>query len=297
MKTMDVQTRVQFKNILFLTDFSEASNGAVPYATALAKTNGAKMHVLHVRPYIINPMTRPETWPAEEQAAAMEAAEERRSLELLFAGIHPEITIKEGQLWDVVEREVKDRNIDLIVMGTRGRSGVAKFVLGSAAEEVLRNAHCAVLTIGPGAPLMAEKSGEFQRVLFATNLGKASSNASKIATSIAQEFQAHLTLLHVIEETKANEFVGPNDLLESTKRSLQDMVPPEAESWCAPECIVAVGSPAERILETARERRADLIVLGVHREHGFPGASTHLPFATVHQVVSKAACPVLTLGV
>jgi nucleotide-binding universal stress UspA family protein len=73
------------------------------------------------------------------------------------------------------------------------------------------------------------------------------------------------------------------------------LVPEEAQSWCNVTYVVNQGLPADGILAVARQQDVDLIVLGVRPETGFPGASTHLPIATAHKVVSQANCPVLTI--
>ena len=113
--------------------------------------------------------------------------------------------------------------------------------------------------------------------------------------SLAQEFQAHLTLLHVIPEERPGDLILPGEQTESSERRLHELVPAEAELWCVPQFAVEEGPVAEKILEVAKKRNADLIVLGVHRPSGFPGAATHLPTAIAHKVVTQANCPVLTV--
>lgn len=113
--------------------------------------------------------------------------------------------------------------------------------------------------------------------------------------SLAQEFQARLTLLHVIPEERPGDLILPGDQAASSAQRLHKLVPAEAELWCGPHFVVEAGPAAEKILEVAEKRNADLIVLGVHRPSGFPGAATHLPIAIAHKVVSQANCPVLTV--
>jgi nucleotide-binding universal stress UspA family protein len=180
------------------------------------------------------------------------------------------------------------------VLGTRGRSGAAKFFLGSRAEEILREVPCAVLTVGPHSHLGPPRGGEFTEILYATDFSPASAGAANYAISLAQEFQAHLTLLHVILEDNSGDLVHATELVGSAERLLRKLVPPEAEMWCEPRFAVEHGPAAEKILEIGNERKADLIVLGVRRPSGFPGAATHLPMATAHKVVTYATCPVLT---
>ena len=115
------------------------------------------------------------------------------------------------------------------------------------------------------------------------------------AISLAQEFQARLTLLHVIAEGQGGKLVHGAELEGSAGRLLRKSIPAEAELWCAPNFAVEHRPITEKILEAAEQRKADLIVLGVHGPSGFPGVATHLPMATAHKVITHTACPVLTV--
>ncbi len=294
MKAVQARTRIQLKNILFTTDFSAPAALAAPYAGALAKRYGAKLYALHVHGPVVNPMTPPASWPALEQAAAIGENEQKKELAKTFAGIETTVLIKEGALLPRLRALIASDNIDMIVMGTRGRSGVAKILLGSVAEEVLRQATCPVLTVGPKAPEMP-KLGEFTEIVFATDFTKESLAAAPYAISLAQEFQANLTLLHVIENPKVGELVRAEELETASLNRLRELVGPETELWCTPRFEVEQGPAAEKILDVAQRKHADLIVLGVRGASGVPGAATHLPIATAHKLVSHAACPVLTV--
>lgn len=287
--------QIQFNNILFATDFSPAADAAIPYAVGLSKRYRAKLYALHVRPPVINPMTPPETWRSLERAAEIKKEQQKRELVKAFQGIQPEILIKEGDLWSNLAEAIQQNKIDLIVIGTRGRSGVRKFVLGSIAEKIFRKASCAVLTIGPHAVSEPQQSSDFTRILLATDFSAESAAAARYAISLAQGCQAYLTLLHVIEEPRTGDLVRPYDLISSSMHLLRKLVTPEVERWCVPEYVVEQGAAAEKILEIARNRQADLIVLGVRRPSGLPAAATHLPVATAHKIVAHARCPVLTI--
>jgi nucleotide-binding universal stress UspA family protein len=295
MKMLDTCSRIEIKNILFPTDFSPTGDVAIPYATELAKRFDAKICALHIRPPVINPMTYPATWVPLEQAAKEEVDAQKKLLLASFPGIKPKIMIEEGDFWQNLETAIEKHHTDLIVLGTHGRSGAGKFLLGSKAEEIFRRASCAVLTVGPHAHAKPPRSGEFTEILYATDFGPASSAAAHYAMSLAQEFQARLTLLHVIPEEKPGDLILPTDQAASSARRLHKLIPVEAELWCVPQFAVEAGQVAEKILEVAETRKADLIVLGVHRPSGFPGAATHLPIAIAHKVVTHAKCPVLTV--
>jgi nucleotide-binding universal stress UspA family protein len=295
MKTLETRSRIDLKNVLFLTDFSTAAGAAIPYAAVVAKRFGAKLYALHVQTPAVNPMTEPATWAALEKSAEAETKKQRETLLMSFPGMQPEVIIEEGSLWSILKSVVEGNKIDLIVLGTRGRSGAGKFFLGSIAEEIFRQAPCAVLTVGPFAHAEPPRGGAFTEILYATDFNPESVAAASYAVSLAQEFQAHLTLVHVIGDAKAGELVHPEELVTSSTRLLRNIVAPEAELWCEPRFVVEKGPAAEKILEVANQRKSDLIVLGVHRPSGFPGAATHLPMAIAHKIVSHAPCPVLTV--
>ncbi len=186
--------------------------------------------------------------------------------------------------------------IDLIVLGTHGRTGFQKLLLGSVAEEIFRRSHVPVLTIGPWARKGLHKGGKFHRVLFATDFTRESLSAARYAVSMAQENQARLILVHVIR--KPNEALGESVAEEAVVNAmgqLYELVPADAELWCRPEAVVRYGSPAQQILETAKEHGADLIVLGVRNSAANLSAATHLEKTTAHKIVAHAMCPVLTV--
>lgn len=295
MKMLDTTTRIQLRNVLFLTDFSTAANAAIPYAAEVAKRFGAKVFALHMRTPVVNPMTEPATWAGLEEAAEAEATNQRETIRKSFPGLEPHVLIEEGDFYSTLLDTVEKNKIDLIVLGTRGRSGVAKFFLGSVAEEIFRQAPCPVLTVGPFTPGGPAWGGAITEIVYATDFSPESVAAAAHAISLAQEFQARLTLMHVIANEAPGDLLLPGELVKATEQHLRNLVPREAELWCEPRFVVEQGSPAEKILEVAKHHSADLIVLGMHKPSGFPGADTHLPIAIAHKVISRAPCPVLTV--
>jgi nucleotide-binding universal stress UspA family protein len=131
-----------------------------------------------------------------------------------------------------------------------------------------------------------------RRFLYATDFTPHSERAAAYAVSLAQENQAHLTLLHVVQESAEVSEHNRARMVEFFHKRLRTLLPDEAEMWCEPEIIVEFGEPADTILKVAREMRAEVIALGVRRAGTFPG---HLPPATAYKVVCQATCPVLTV--
>lgn len=288
---------VSLKSILFLTDFSEPSAAALPFAFAIARTYGSVVHALHVllpSPYnYVTPEAATILFDDQEDMAKAEM----QKVEAQLMGVSHEAIIERGLgVWPVLSEILEKGDIDLIVLGTQGRTGLQKILLGSSAEEVFRRSPVPVLTIGPSVRGGAHNAGRFRCVLFATDFHAASPAAAAYAVSLAQENQARLVLLHVLP--KASGRKGQKSDERSVAESLHhlhELVPAEAELWCRPETVVQHGDPAEQILATANEDKADLIVLGAHGLDGMAAVSSHLARATSYKVVVNAACPVLTV--
>jgi nucleotide-binding universal stress UspA family protein len=295
MTTLDTSTRVSLKNILYATDFSPASEAALPYVLGLAKQYGAKVHALHVRFSATYPIVGPEAMPQIIEAAEEQARLDAQQLHEILANIPHDVTVSEGDLWPSISDIVCEQKIDLIVIGTHGRTGVGRALLGSVAEEIFRKAPCPVLTVGPHVSKDTGRRLEMREILYATDFSAESREALPYAISLAQEHQARLTLLHVIGEPEVGDLVNPQHYVDSTLRQLRKLVPFEAERWCEPRFIVAHGPAADKIMEAAIAIGADLIVLGVRGAAGNMGTTTHLLRPTAYRVVAQAQCPVLTV--
>ncbi|HEV2299470.1 MAG TPA: universal stress protein [Candidatus Acidoferrales bacterium] len=297
MATAAAVARINLKNILFLTDFSEPSEAALPFAISIARAYGAKLHGFHVLLPTPSSYMTPDLTVTAIEAEEESAQANLQRLEAQLAGVQHESSVERGiGVWPSVERAIKDSQIDLVVLGTHGRTGARKLLLGSVAEEIFRRSAIPVLTIGPGVRTHAHNDARFRRVLFATDFSPHSLAAWPYAVSLAQENQARLVLLHVVPEKKISgeEMLGAIPKGSPLSR-LNALLPKEAELWCRPEAVVEYGDAATRILEEANNRGADLIVLGVRDASGHIGAATHLGRTTAHKVVAHAPCPVLTV--
>lgn len=295
MKAATAKSAIGFRNILFATDFSAAAANAIPYVKRIAKHYEANVLALHVHPPMGNPLTPPEAWAAEAATVEARDQEHREVLFHTFNGLPTQVWIEEGNIVSNLQKAIEKNNIDLVVIGTRGRTGLGKLLLGSVAEEILRTLTCPVMTVGPYADLVRGSDGQIREILYATDFASETPTAAAYAVSLAQEFQARLVLLHVIPKLEAGDLVMASDVVASSRAMLEKLVPAEAEDWCKPKYYVEQGNPAEKILEMAQLREPDLIILGVRPEQGVPGAATHLPISTAHKVVSHATCPVLTV--
>jgi nucleotide-binding universal stress UspA family protein len=297
--------KIDIRRVLCPTDFSAFAAQTFAHAVAIATWYEAALTVLHVLPdamtlsselaYMGNPMLlEPGLNEAVESELASLVAPARR------AGLHADGEVRQGKPAGEIVRAAQDLRADLIVMGTHGRSGFQRWVLGSVAEKVLRQAPCPVLTIPADA---AERPGPlfFKRILCATDFSPASEGAVACAASLAAEAEACLLLVHVLDRSgpRARSESGPDgdgrdgaDFECAARAQLRRAFPPEARDWCAPEEIVTCGKVAPEILRLAAEREADLIVVGVHGR----SLLDLMAFGSVtHGIVREATCPVLTV--
>jgi nucleotide-binding universal stress UspA family protein len=284
---------IMLNNLLYLTDFSEASKAVVPFARAIAGQYGSKVFALHVvlpDPYVC---VAPECVEPVNDGLEQAAREKMQWTELCLTSLPHQTTLERGsEVWPIVKQAVEQHDIDLILVGTHGRSGVRKLVLGSVAEQVFRCANVPVLTIGPNVKNQ-HFDGQFKCVLLASDLRSETSTGLAYAISIARENHARLVLLHIVQQPGTDTAHAELSKVEA-KRQLEKMLPTNSNLPQPVESIVENGDPAIGIVEIARRCSADLIVLGIHRiEH--VRIAAHLQRTTAHEVVCYASCPVLTV--
>lgn len=298
MPTVTAPTRIKLQNILFATDLSPSAQSGLSHALDLARRYGAKLYAVNVLPHM--PFVE-AAQPDPEQARLLA---EQRLADLIHSaslkGVAHEERIEYGETPEVISRLVRKHAIDLIVIGTGGRKGLGKLLLGSVAEEVFRNAECPVLTLGPHA-IRWDIDGHLRHILFATDFGPESLHGLPYAISLAEEGHARLTLLHVAPEPVPPlpepapgmmPVVDRSEVAASTEKELRALIPEGTQLWHEPEYRVEFGPPAEIIVGLAAPT-VDMIVLGVKR----PGAFTkHLGEGVAYRVVCEAPCPVLSVG-
>jgi nucleotide-binding universal stress UspA family protein len=295
--------------ILCPVDYSDFSERALIRAVGLSRWFGAALSVVHVvppNPWLIAADAGAYVTVPEDQLRACRE-EQVKQLERFVApyrgaGFSVEARLLDGDPARSIEEAAFQLPADLLVMGTHGRSGFEHLVLGSVAEKVLRRAPCPVLTVGRSTPSLFQGS-LFRRIVCALDLTEASPRTVNLAVALAEEEQARLTLVHVLEALPGS--AGPpryralpeivrlrREVFEEAEDRLHDSVPPEAREVCAVSERVEEGKPWRILLQVAEETNAELIVMGAHSQ----GALDRALFgSTVNQVVRHARCPVLVV--
>ena len=299
---------IHLKSVLIATDFSEASDKAARHALAIARHYGAKLYLTHVVSSLGFTLVGPDAVNLATEVISRDAGElENRLIRSgALTGVAHQILIRQGSVWDELDKIIEQEQIELVVIGTHARRGMGKLLLGSVAEHIFRHANCLVLTVGPGS-LQDSPVGSGRAIrpfLFATDFGEPSLRALPYAISAANHFGTKLVLLNVMSDIPM-----PNDLLlpsasdvmqmeekgrANSLRRLKELVSQNAKLALAPEFVVEFGTPAQKILQVANTLKPDAIILGLHRKTRI-GAAAHMPWATAYEVACDACCSVLTV--
>jgi nucleotide-binding universal stress UspA family protein len=292
MKALEEKQQIALKNILFATDLDVSANRALPFAVALADRYGAKLYAVHVIPQEAYAFAHPESVERILKEARDYATYALNRLidPLKHRGQRCEALLGNGDIAEVLREFVQNHAADLVVVGTSSRAGLGKVLLGSVAEEMIREAPCPVLTVG--LHVVAEASAGVHSIVCAADFSPESLRAAEFAVSLAHEYQAHLTLVHVVEGVPRK---SPHLAMQLMERRLREMIPLESGLLYEPEVMVDIGPVADRILGVANELLADIIVMGVRGAGAFAQTASHFG-SIAHRVVSLATCPVLTVG-
>lgn len=293
---------LKIERILCPMDFSEFSARSYTYAHSLCQHYGAKLFLEHV----VQPLSMaypfyafPESLGQVYANLFQDAEKHLREVVQSYAwnGIKPEMEVREGFPADAILSSALTHSIDLIVMGTHGRRGFDRITMGSVTEQVLRKARCPVLVIRKPAhdfvaPGQKQEQIHLSKILFCTDFSEHSERALQFALSLAMEYNAELTLLHVLEIVPpTRDFRTENSII--CKR-LEQSIPEDAKNWCKVNPIVRAGQPYTEIIKLATETSADLVILGVRGRNALDLA---LFGSTTHRVIQLGPCPVLAVHI
>lgn len=278
---------LSIERILFPTDFSEVAERAFSHATHLADRFGAETHVLNVVP-----PTKPES--AQPMDYLKEGAEGGPAMDRLTL-VHRQV--EESSAPVAVLAYADENDVDLIVMGTHGRSGLDRFITGSVTEEVLRLATTPVLTVhGEGPSRGAE---HVERILVPVDFSDHSRLSITYARELAASYGARVEVIHVVEDATLPAVYGLEPQTVSTPEVINRIdqglkaIIAEAPGADVPVTAgVLYGNPIRRIVEHAEESGTDLIVIATH---GLSGLRRLLMGSVTERIVRSAPCPVFTI--
>lgn len=287
---------IRLKRILFATDFSRTSAMALPYAAAFARHFGSSIYVTHVIPPEDYAHIQPDQLEttlhqmkedAKQQIAALLASSH-------FRDIPFQVILDHGNVMTRVSALVDKHSIDLIVAGSHGRHGVQKLLSPSVEEAIAGAAACPALLVGPTAAIEPEAEVHLSRILYATDFSRQSRRAMDYAYALAEAYAAKLLVMHVAENILKEPLANRMTADAFIRMRLLESDLPEKVQGVEPEFLVALGMPEERILQAAKQREIQLIVVGVPGTT-HPGLSSHLPGPLAWNLASHSLCPLLAI--
>ncbi len=296
---------LKIQTILFPTDFSECSRQAFAHALFLAEQYEATLHLFHaVVLHEDDPASPEQHFPDTKELLGklFEIANSRlASLVKRHEGgpvTLEEFTARGVSAADLILEHAEEHDVDLIVMGTHGRRGASRLLMGSVAAEVVRSSHAPVITLREleeGRPLEA-----IERILVPIDFSEHSRVALAYATELARSYDASLQLLHVVQQPVYPYFYAPvpamapveqiQGIRERGARALEKLLEEAGDPKIDHELAVIDGHPASEILDFAREKGSDLIVTATH---GLTGLERLLLGSTSEQVVRTSPLPVM----
>src|SRR6516162_3504921 len=257
---------VRVKRIMVPVDFSEASKKAVNYGLSLALEFEARLVLTHIVPY----------------DALVYLTAKARLLELIPPDCRDKIVfetiVKSGEVRQELLGIVEDKEIDLVIMGSRGRSYFERMLLGSVTERMLRKLHIPILTVShlaPGKELHSADPVPLRKLLYATDLTDGSEAGLEFSIRLARGLDAHLTVVHVLQAMDAAllglEGVGVvpdyvNEIRAQAGERLNKLVSLVSDGAVPITTVLAEGVPCEAINTLAAEHKADLVIIDLNKK-------------------------------
>jgi nucleotide-binding universal stress UspA family protein len=286
---------ISIDTILLATDFSTEAERAADYAKAIARRFGSILEIVHVfDPSIVSTYEEGIIGlPVGERRQASNEGLEKLRARLASSGIATRtVALEAHRPASALLAVAKEHHADLLVAGTQSKSGVERLLLGSTAEQLVRNAECPVLTVGPKARTAGDEPLVFRSIVYATDFSAEAAKAAVYALSFAQDSHARLYSCYV--RSSESEIPAAIEPLDSEfLRALKRMIPENSYDWCSPESVIEHGEAATAILGVADRVRADLIVLGARRASFW---LTRVERGLTSRLLAEASCPVMTIS-
>jgi nucleotide-binding universal stress UspA family protein len=276
-----------FERVLVPTDLSDFAALALRYAALMRERAGSALTLLYAdETYLpVDLLEAPLGYYLENAPQSREKLQTRFSeyAKAQIGGAFETMVVQDSPARAILNAARSLRS-DLIILGTHGRRGVRRAILGSVTENVLHEADTPVLTVTPS--LMASKETAIKRILCPVNFTYVAREALLQACKFAQLFGAELAVMYVVEGL-------PGDRADQIESAFQQWVDPQVRDQCRfTRMFVRDGDPAERVLAAAFEQTSDLIVVGA--QHKFFSDATVIG-TTTQRITRFAHCPVLTV--
>jgi len=280
---------MQLESILCPIDFSEFSITAYQYALSLAGYYKSRIIALHVVELWKHPFAQYAAYEvdfAKFSSALNESAEIKLQgfVEKYSGGVQPQTVVLQGNAANCILEFAQNENMEGILMGTHGRRGLDRLVLGSTTDHVIRKAPCPVLVV----PNAAQRQ-RVSRIIYCTDFSSNSERAREYAISLAAEYSAELILFHVGE---ASDLAGAREIIAERTRQLDELVSDAERKTLNVRSAVRFGKPYEEIVRYATQEEVGVIIMAAR---GGDTMDRAVFGSTTYRVVQLGPCPVLTV--
>ena len=290
---------MQLKSILCPIDFSEFSAAAYQHALSLAeyyKATIVALHVVEVWKYPFADYGAQEADYAKFSRALGEGGEARLRQfvkEYRAGGIEPQLAVHQGNAASCILSFAQKQSTEVVVMGTHGRRGFDRLMLGSTTDRVVRRAPCPVLVVSNSSlklPGGADERHRVSRILYCTDFSNNSEGARGYAISLAAEYEAELTLLHVAGSLPDS--ARAKAMIAERERELDKLISDTERKNLRVNSTVRFGKPYEEIVRFATEVEAGLIIMTAR---GGDAVDRAIFGSTTYRVIQLGPCPVLAI--
>ncbi|MFZ0953442.1 MAG: universal stress protein [Candidatus Sulfotelmatobacter sp.] len=295
---------MEIKLILCPIDFSEFSIRAYHYALSVAEHYQARLVAQHIVEFSRYPYAEYVASTGDYAAfcRGLRDGGKQKLHEFVkahaYGEIQPELVVHDGAAPDCILSFAQERKTDLIVMGTHGRRGFDRLVLGSVTNRVMRKAPCPVLAISNLPSESTIEAREVQhvhhlnRILFCTDFSENSERALSYAISATEEYNAELILLHVLEQVPS--VAKKRGAIATATEQLDKLIAPGKRKTLKIKTVVRTGKPYQQIIQLVLEAHIDMAVMGVRGR----GTLDQAVFgSTTYRTLQLGSCPVLAVPI
>jgi nucleotide-binding universal stress UspA family protein len=268
------------------TDLTRSSAKVVRYAARVARMDNRPLYLIHAR--VIVPDASTALWDMEEEALLKQRHRAHNIIHgkdgdnTPVSDVHRLLVL--GSAGEELLRVARSLGAAYIIVGTHGRTGLNRLLIGSTAEFVMRRSDCPVIVIGPHAAALRDKGIPWKQILFISDLASGMTDAAKMVGKLAVDHQAKLAIVTVQKDIQ--------QVQEDAYEVLRPVLPREDWLTKKPQCLICEGDPSIEIPRMASDFESDLIVMSVQKGGEL---ATHLREGIAVKIIRAARCPVMLL--
>lgn len=293
MEVQNERPEVSVTTVVYATDFYNCSENAGDYARWLAEYFSASLLVTHAFLLTQAAMEAEQVVRKSSlQRGDLQARLAQKAQHLSSGSFHAIPVLLEGNPNQVIPELAEKHAPAMIVLGTHGAGRLEHGLIGSVAEKILRSTRWPCLTVGPHTPHATTDKQPFRRILYATDLSPATTQAAVYALSFAEQAGGTIDVLNVIPEIANEDPEGWEELRKQHSDALEKLVPHQAREFCNPHTFVEFGSAYDRIIGHLQQDGTDLLVLGIRKT---PFLSLEMRTSGAFRIIANSPCPVLTI--